>query len=163
MPNRPLPRATDLPDRAAWLLLRHCGLWLALSAEVHDELVHLPAPHGELFAALERVLHDQGELAMAALLDALRHEADGIDALMHLLERLRGLHDIEDDADPLTEVLIVVMKLRLADLREQIGQLASSAAQDSAERDKYRQLLETQQRMQVELQALRTQSKPDRI
>jgi ABC-type phosphate transport system auxiliary subunit len=109
------------------------------------------------------VLHDQGALAMPELLDALRHEADGIDALMHLLERLRGLHDIEDDADPLTEVLIVVMTLRLADLREQIDRLASAAAQDSAERDKYRELLETQQRMQVELRGLRAQSKPDRI
>jgi DNA primase len=163
MPIRPPPRATDLPDRAAWLLLRHCGLWLALSAEVHDELVHLPAPHGELFAALERVLHDQGALAMPELLDALRHEADGIDALTHLLERLRGLHDIEDDADPLTEVLIVVMRLRLHELDEQIRLLASSPLQDSTERDRFRELQQTQQRMQAELQALRTQSKPDRI
>lgn len=162
-PIGPPPRTASQLDCAAWLLLRHSRLWLSLSAEVHDELARQPAPHGDFFAALERQLHDHGEEWQPTdLLDALRAETDD-PALHHLLDRLRTRLDIQDDADPLTELLIVVLALRLQELDDEIRLLAESGDLGTDGMQQYRELVDIRHRMMAEREALRASGKTDRI
>ncbi|WP_395701852.1 DNA primase [Aquabacterium sp.] len=93
------PQTATLLDRAAWLLARHAGVWLQLSADDHEFLASQPAPYAGFFAALERVLHDHGPMAVNALLDELARDADA-DALRPLLERLRSFHEVDDEDAP---------------------------------------------------------------
>ncbi len=69
----PLGRA----ERAARVLLTYPALWEELSAEDHNLLCSLPAPHGPLFAWLDAQLHDHGPQPWGALLEGLRgHESE---------------------------------------------------------------------------------------
>jgi DNA primase len=74
-----------------------------------------PAPYGEFFVGLERVLHDHGPITMQALIDELRRghsDADAADdGLRLLLDRLTTFHDVADDETP--EVLLEAMLLNL--------------------------------------------------
>jgi DNA primase len=160
-PKRPPQRTATRLDSAAWLLVRSSELWLQLSTAVHDELVHQPLPYGEFFAALERVLHDQGVLPMHGLLDELQREAgDTQSGLAGLLARLRDRHDIEFDADPLTEIQIIVLELRRETLKDEMTLLVESGALADAELQQYKHLSELFNQMSSELQVLRTQPKP---
>lgn len=69
----PLGRA----ERAARLLLTNSALWEELSAEEHNLLCSLPAPHGPLFTWLDAQLHDHGPQPWGALLEGLRgHDSE---------------------------------------------------------------------------------------
>jgi DNA primase len=61
-------------DRAVGLLLANAAAWDQLSAEDHNLLAHLPAPHGPVFAWLEAQLHEHGAQRWAALREALRNQ-----------------------------------------------------------------------------------------
>jgi DNA primase len=68
-----LPRAaarlapTSPADQALRMLMLHSAWWDELSADDHGLLHELPAPHGPLFAWLERQLAEQGPLSWASL------------------------------------------------------------------------------------------------
>ena len=72
-PPRPLPRATarlapsSPADQALRMLMLHSAWWDDLSADDHGLLHELPAPHGPLFAWLERQLADHGAMSWASL------------------------------------------------------------------------------------------------
>jgi DNA primase len=113
--RRTPPQSATTLDRCAWLLARHSAVWLAQAGDTHEFLAGQPAPYGDFFSALERVLHDHGPITMPALVAELRRQAadaeDGNDGLRLLLDRLTGFHDVADDESP--EVLLEAMLLSL--------------------------------------------------
>ena len=128
------PRTASLLDRTAWLLARHASVWLELSGESHEFLVAQPAPYSEFFAALERVLHEQGAITMNALIDEMRRqpgqadgdEADAPSTLRPLLDRLAGFHEVEDDEAPAQLVEAVLRRLREFAVRDEMEWLVES-------------------------------------
>jgi DNA primase len=125
--GRAAPQIATLLDRTAWLLARHAGLWLDLSADDHEFLASQPAPYAAFFAALERVVHDHGPLAMAALIEELERDADA-QQLGALLGRLRGFHEV-DDEDPPALVAAVLHRLRQRAVDDELQWLIESGAE----------------------------------
>ena len=113
--QRTLPQTATMLDRCAWLLARHTAVWLDQPGETHEFLAGQPAPYGEFFTGLERVLHDHGPITMPALIDELRRGHSDADApddgLRLLLDRLATFHDVADDESP--DVLLEAMLLNL--------------------------------------------------
>ncbi|MEY4907014.1 MAG: hypothetical protein RL260_732 [Pseudomonadota bacterium] len=136
-PRRPPPRTASLLDRAAWLLVQNAQLWLDLPGEVHELLGQQSAPHGGFFAALERLLHDQGVLGASGILAALDALAqDPAEAgLGALLERIRRLHELGSDAPLADDLRAIVNRIRLQAVEDEIalllesGELSEAAAQ----------------------------------
>ncbi len=128
------PRTASLLDRTAWLLARHAAVWLELSGESHEFLIAQPAPYSEFFAALERVLHEQGSITMNALIAEMRRlpdqpdddEHDTPSTLRPLLDRLAGFHEVEDDEAPAQLVEAVLRKLREFAVRDEMEWLVES-------------------------------------
>ncbi|MDP4299231.1 DNA primase [Leptothrix discophora] len=122
------PRTATLLDRAAWLMVREAQLWLDLPPDEHERLVQQPAPYGEFFAALERLLHDQGVLPMATLLEDLGR-VDGPDedsSRALLIGRIRAFHEVGDDASAREELVAVLKSLHLQAVDEEITMLLES-------------------------------------
>jgi DNA primase len=133
-------RTATLLDRAAWLLLHQAELWLHFPSEVHEELCQAPAPYGPLFAALERVLHDQGPLPAHSLAEELLNNAPPDDNGVHtLVERLRGLHDVGEDTQADVELQAILQRLKLQAVEDEIalllesGELSDAASQRGKE------------------------------
>lgn len=136
---RPPPRTATLLDRAAWLLVHDAELWLNLPPDLHEVLAQQPAPYRDFFAAIERLVHDQGPLPMATLLDDLMRqldpaaEADG--GMARLVERLRQLHEPGAEASAAEELHAVLRRLHLQAVDDEItlllesGELSPAAAQ----------------------------------
>jgi DNA primase len=78
-------------DRVLQMLFGEPAWWNTLTAEEHDLLHHLPAPHGSLIAWLERDLAEHGARPWAIVREALASD-DALDA------EARALAD--GDADP---------------------------------------------------------------
>ncbi|PXW95024.1 DNA primase [Sphaerotilus hippei] len=127
-PRLPPPRTTTLLDRAAWLLVHDIGLWLQLSAALHDLLVEQPAPYGPFFAALDRLVNDQGPLPADTVTRDLQQlaEADEASGLSLLLRRLQGLHELIDTTLASGELQAVLHRLRLQSVEDEIGLLLES-------------------------------------
>ncbi|MGY0195371.1 DNA primase [Leptothrix sp. BB-4] len=122
------PRTATLLDRAAWLMVREAQLWLDLPPDEHERLVQQPAPYGEFFAALERLLHDQGVLPMSTLLaDLARAEGPEEDSSRTLLiGRIQAFHEVGDDASAREELAAVLKALHLQAVDEEITLLLES-------------------------------------
>jgi DNA primase len=127
-PRRPPPRTASLLDRAAWLLVQNAQLWLDLPGDVHELLGQQSAPHGGFFAALERLLHDQGVLGASGILAALADQAqDPAEAgLGALLERIRRLHELGSEAPLADDLRAIVDRIRLQAVEDEIALLLES-------------------------------------
>jgi DNA primase len=122
----PLRAATPL-DRAAQILLNKADLWLQYPAEVHELLCEAPPPYGELFARFERVLHDQGPLPLHGMVDELLRNADpDNDGLRQVVERLRGLHELSDEASTAEQLQAILNGLKLDAVNDEINLLLES-------------------------------------
>ncbi|MCK6424675.1 MAG: DNA primase [Burkholderiaceae bacterium] len=136
---RPPPRTATLLDRAAWLLVHDAELWLNLPADLHEVLGQQPAPYSGFFAAIERLVHDQGPLPMATLLDDLTRgldpSAEADSGLARLVERLRQFHEPGVEASAADELHAVLRRLHLQAVDDEIalllesGELSPAAAQ----------------------------------
>jgi DNA primase len=135
-------RTATLLDRAAWLLLHQAELWLHFAADVHEDLCQAPAPYGLLFAALERVLHDQGPLPAHSLAEELLNKVppdnDGVHALV---QRLRGLHDVGDDTDAEPELQAILQRLKLQAVEDEITLLLESGELSEAASKRGKELM----------------------
>jgi DNA primase len=78
-------------DRVVQMLFGQPGWWHDLPADEHDLLHHLPPPHGELIAWLERDLAEHGPRPWAVVREAL-----AVDTLLSP----EGLALADGDADP---------------------------------------------------------------
>ncbi len=118
--------AANLLDRAIWLLLHQCDLWSALDGEAHDELAAKAAPYDLFFGCIERSLHEHGPLAPPALLAELRVVAQQHAQGGAVIDRIAQFHDPEPHADLGHELRLVLDRLRLKDLEDELELLFQS-------------------------------------
>ena len=118
------PRPMDPATQALRLLLLHSDWWQQLTSDDHELLHGLPAPHGELFAWLERQVGDRGAASWAVLEAALaEHEHAGTarDAMSAM-----AIEDVVTADDLRT----VVQRLWVGRLSVEAAALAEQAASD---------------------------------
>ena len=148
-PARPAPRrasrlgkgTASLLDRAIWLLLQRCEMWSDLDGGSHDVLAAQPAPYDMFFSCIERCLHDQGPVAPAALLEALRAKAEAENEGSAVLARIAEFHDPEAGADVAQELALVVSKLRLQAVDDELKLLFESGVQSPDAQLRSRELM----------------------
>jgi len=157
VPWRPAPRragrvskgAANLLDRAIWLLLHHSEAWASLDGESHDILAAQAAPYDLFFGAIERSLHEHGALAAAALLGELRERAHEVDGAAAVLTRIAAFHDPEPAADLVKELALVIAKLRLQAVDDELKLLFESGVQSADAQARSRELMEARKRLKV--------------
>ena len=137
--TRRAPRKPE--DRIVQLLLMQATWWDRLTAEDHELLHGLAAPHGELVGWLESDLNEHGPRPWAALRAAL-----GADE--RLQSTVANWADDVDDGQADFSDLRRLLDGRLLDaLAEQQRVLADTAATDPAARVAYQQLFERMRRL----------------
>lgn len=118
--------AATLLDRAIWLLLHRCDLWAALDGEAHDMLAAQASPYDMFFGCIERSLHEHGPIAAAALLAQLREKADAQGEGAAVIARIADFHDPEPKSDLAAELALVLDKLRLQAVEDELTALFAS-------------------------------------
>ena len=130
----PTLAVANLLDRTAWLLARHAPLWFELSTSEHELLAGQPAPHGPFFCRLEQCLNEHGDATLDAVL-ADTVAADDDAGLQGLVDRLRALHQFDDEEAPADELGAAVAGLRQQAVEDELeilmesGELSDAAAQ----------------------------------
>lgn len=145
--------AATLLDRALALLVHRSDLWSVLDGETHDLLAHQEGPHGALFAALERCVHEHGAQAPAAMLDEMR---SGLaePAAHAVLDRVAALLAPESAADLEAELRVTVERLRLQAVQDELKLLFESGAELSdAAQQRGRSLMAAQASLKARLAA----------
>ncbi|HEY9063389.1 MAG TPA: DNA primase [Burkholderiaceae bacterium] len=165
-PARPAPRrwrlvsqgAATLLDRAVWLLIQRSDLWVKLDGESHDQLAAQAAPYDLFFGCIERSLHEHGPLAPAAMLDELRREASEIaettsnGAGPAVLARIAAFHEPGAETDIAAELALVLDRLRLQAVEEELKLLFESGSTLSPDAQaRGRELLGTQAQLKAKL------------
>jgi DNA primase len=139
----------SLLDRAIWLLLHRCDMWSALDGESHDVLAAQPAPYDMFFSCIERCLDEQGPIAPAALLEALRVRAEAQSDGVAALARIAGFHAPEAGADFAHELALVVGKLRLQAVDDELKLLFESGVQSVDAQQRSRELMEARRKLKA--------------
>jgi DNA primase len=141
--------AANLLDRAIWLLLHRCETWAALDGESHDILAAQAAPYDLFFGAIERLLHEHGALAPAALLDELRALAEEVEGGTAVLTRVAAFHDPESSTDLAKELTLVIAKLRLQAVNDELTQLIELGIESPDALSRRRELVDMRNRLKV--------------
>jgi DNA primase len=156
-PARPAPRrvravskgTANLLDRAVWLLLRDSEMWTRLDGESHDILAAQAAPYDMLFSGIERCVHEHGALAPSAMLAELRqHSGDDASSAV-VLSRIAAFHDPEPDSDIARELALVIGKLRLQAVDDELKLLFDSGAQSPDAQRRSRELMDERRRLKA--------------
>ena len=149
-PAQPLaPRIapTNGPDQAARLLLSHMAFLESLDNDDMDALVHLPPPHGSLFAWIESQYQEHGPQPWAVLQSRL---ADSTQEKMvqHLMQ---GPHaHPEGEEDEQRQELRGILNLLLAQRIKALEDAAiAEMATDPSAIQRYRALQERRKRLQA--------------
>jgi len=151
------PRRTDklskgtasLLDRAVWLLLHRCEIWARLDGEAHDILAAQAAPYDAFFGAIERCLHEHGPLAPSAMLAELREASAKDSGSAAVLSRIAAFHDPEPDSDFAHELALVIAKLRLQAVDEELKLLFDSGLQSPDAQTRSRELMAARRRLKA--------------
>jgi DNA primase len=143
--------AANLLDRAIWLLLHKCDMWSALDGEAHDELAAKAPPYDLFFGCIERSLHEHGPLAPPALLDELRIVAQQHAQGSAVIDRIAQFHDPEPHADLAHELHLVLDRLRLKDLEEELELLFQSGTLSPDAQARSLQLMADRSRLKAQL------------
>jgi DNA primase len=151
MASRVSKGAANLLDRAIWLLLHKCDMWSSLDGEAHDELATKAPPYDLFFGCIERTLHEHGPLAPPALLDELRIVAQQHAQGAAVIDRIAQFHDPESNADLGQELNLVLDRLRLKDLEEELELLFQSGALSPDAQQRSLQLMATRSRLKAQL------------
>ncbi len=139
--SKRLSRGTPtLLDRALWLLLHRCELWTELDSQVHDMFASQAPPYGPLFGAFEQIMLDHGPLASAAYLQELR---SGVAAgnPHEVLARIEAFQEPDAGLDFARELRLVIDRMRLQAVEEELKQLFESGPLSSDAQDRGRQLM----------------------
>ena len=148
--RRPLaPMASSL-DRAVWLLSHRTDLWEQMGDDAHTLLTGQPAPYGEFFSWLDRLIHDQGALSQTALIAEMAGEAVP-SALSMLHGRVREFHDMPAGNEASQEVEVIIDRLRLRAVQGELELLAGSDGLSDAAKARQRELLGQQGRLKDRL------------
>jgi len=149
--TRRAPRRPE--DRIVHLLLTQPAWWDQLTAEDHELLHALPAPHGELLAWLERDIVEHGPRPWAAVRTALAAQEPVAAALAAL-----KLDDSEDyDAGP-TDLRLLLDGRLLDALEARQRDLVLAAAGDPQARAEYQASLGRAQQLRARISAARQAS-----
>jgi DNA primase len=158
-PRRPLPAIGKRLERAARIMLRHAELWLELGDQAHEVLAGQASPYGEFFAAVDRIIHDQGPLPMPAMLHELAAMAGGaVDdesaarstVSGTFLQRLQEFHDI-DEAQPRADMDAILHYLAEDAVDDELKMLLESGELSETANLRSKQLV----RMREQLRASR--------
>jgi DNA primase len=141
--------AANLLDRAVWLLLRDSELWARLDGESHDILGSQDAPYDLLFGAIERCIHEHGALAPSAMLDELRQASGDDTRSAVVLSRIAAFHDPEPESDIAGELSVVIAKLRLQAVDDELRVLFDSGAQSPDAQRRSRELMDERRRLKT--------------
>ena len=151
--SKRLSRGTaNLLDRALWLLLHRGDLWAGIDGEAHDMLAGQAAPYDALFGGFEKVLLDHGALACAAFvqeLSTLVGPGSGRDALARIAE----FHAPDPTMDFGRELRLVVDRMRLQAVEEELKHLFESGPLSPDSQDRGRQLMAMQSRLKAHFAA----------
>jgi DNA primase len=139
----------NLLDRAIWLLLQRSELWVSLDGESHDLLAAQSRPYDAFFGCIERSLHEHGPLAQVAMLEELRGQPDLEAEGAAVLTRISEFHDPEPDADIAHELSLVLMKLRLQAVDDELKLLFDSGAQSPDAQRRSRELMDARKRLKA--------------
>jgi DNA primase len=146
LPSRAALAARQPPrkpeDRALQMLLARSDWWDALSAQDHELLHGLPAPHGALVSWLERELAEHGPQPWATLRLALAGDAQlaatGVDATAWVADVDTGdAHEAQAD-----DLRRAVDRLLERSLKASLEAAAQAAEREPAARARYRELLD---------------------
>lgn len=157
-PARSSPRAAqrvsrgtaNLLDRTLWLLVQRSDLWQTLDGESHDLLARQAAPYEAFFGCLERSWHDHGPLGAAALLDELRAQAEAVGAEA-VIGRIAAFHEPDPSADLVRELAILLDRLRLQAVEDELKLLFDSGALSPDAQQRGKELMAIQARLKAEL------------
>lgn len=161
-PRRFMPRAAsgrlsrgtaNLLDRALWLLVQRSDLWLALDGEAHDLLAQQSAPYDAFFNCLERQVHDQGPMAAPALMPELQAQAAELDAIP-IIDRVAAFHDPDPQADLSAELSILLERLRLQAVEEELKLLFDSGSLSPDAQQRGKELMASQARLKAKIAKL---------
>ena len=141
--------AANLLDRAIWLLLHRSEAWTALDGESHDILAAQAAPYDLFFGCIERSIHEHGAVAPAALLEELRARSHDVDGGPEVLTRIAAFHDPEAGADLAQELALVIAKLQLQAVDDELKLLFESGVQSPDAQVRSRELMEARKRLKV--------------
>ncbi len=134
--------ATSL-DRAVWLVVQRSDLWEQLEPEVQQLLTEQPAPHGDFFSWIDRVVHEHGTLSPSAIGAEL--EADGAGGtLAPLHARIRQFHDMPAGDGARQELEVIIDRLRLGVTQSELEFLAGAPDLSDAAKARQRDLLQRQ-------------------
>ena len=139
----------NLLDRAVWLLLHRSDMWAALDGDAHDVLASHASPYDMFFGCIERSLDEHGALAPAALLDELRERARELDEGAAVLARITAFHDPEPQTDLAQELALVIGKLRLQAVDDELKLLFESGVQSPDTQLRSRELMEARKRLKA--------------
>jgi DNA primase len=111
---------TGPADQALRMLLRHSDWWEQLASEDHELLHGLAAPHGTVFAWLERQLHEHGALPRGTLQSALA-EAGHAEFTARLMNSMAADDDVA--FSDLRSVVNLLWRLHLGQRSEVLAAL----------------------------------------
>ncbi|TAK90449.1 MAG: DNA primase [Aquabacterium sp.] len=130
--QRPLPQAATPLDRIAWVLVSHSEFWEQLPSATHDLLCDQPAPYGEFFRWLDRILLDQGLLNAEDLLKLMRGDAadpehpEETGHFQTLARRVTQFVEVPDNKDTVEELMNLIRPIELVALRDELDLLTQS-------------------------------------
>ena len=131
--GRMLPASRE--DRVLRLLLAQADSWDRLSAQEHQVLLALPAPHGPLCVWLASQLHEHGPQPWAALREGLRGHANERHAVLQINQMMDG---VQPDWNEVRSILAQLLTLQRD---AEITSLAARAQDDPAAMQRLRELM----------------------
>jgi DNA primase len=155
--QRPLPQAATPLDRIIWALVSHSEFWEQLPSATHDLLCDQPAPYGEFFRWLDRVLLDQGLLNAEDLLKLMRGDTDDPEHpgdpghFQPLARRVALFHDVPDNKDTVDDLMTMIRPLELVALREELDLLTQSGELSEAAEARKMELVRQTLAMKLEI------------
>jgi len=136
----------NLLDRALWLLLQRCELWVALDGESHDILAGQAAPYDDFFGCIEKCLLEHGPLSPSALLAEMRNGAHSPGA-ESVISRIAAFHDPDPQTDFGHELEIVLDRLRLQAAEDELKLLFESGELSPDAQQRGKQLMALQAKL----------------
>ena len=127
-------------DHAARILLDNMAALGSLSAEDHNLLCHLPAPHGPLFSWLESQLHEHGPQPWVALREGLHETESEVYALKLMAGYELGADN--DSAEALSELRHLLNRMLIDQLKIEEDLAIVAAKSDPSALQRYRELQE---------------------
>jgi len=133
------------------------GYGVALAATAPTRIARLvlvsaqAAPYDMFFGCIEQCLHEHGALAPAALLAELRAKAEREAEGAAVIARIAAFHDPLPDADMVTELALVLDRLRLQAVEDELKLLFETPSLSPDAQARGKALMGTQARLKAQL------------